>query len=146
LAVGRVRHLAGITTIAAEQRAITRDVEVDRPFVTLEVIPGSMFRVQVVTRQPKIFTARRLQVIPNRTAVGTPEFVTGDFHLHRALVDECIVAAIRMDCPDAVYFVPRALVTKHKQAGIGVRKEQMIDPIGAVKQRLHRAGAQVESE
>jgi hypothetical protein len=41
LAVGRVRYLAFVATVAAEQLSIRGYIEVDRPLVALRVVPGS---------------------------------------------------------------------------------------------------------
>lgn len=60
LAVGGARHLSGIAAVAAEQRAVARNIEVNRPLVALEVIPGPLAGFDVVPGQPEILAPRRL--------------------------------------------------------------------------------------
>jgi hypothetical protein len=58
LAVRRMRHLAFVAAVAAEQLAVEGHVEVDRPLVPLQVIPGPRARLHVVAGQPEDFAAR----------------------------------------------------------------------------------------
>ena len=90
-----------------------------RPFVALQVIPRPFAGFDVVTGDPKILAARRLQVIPDGFAAGTEKFMAGDFHDHGAGVDLGHLRAVGADGPDAVHLVPRAFVTKQEQVRIG---------------------------
>src|SRR5580698_143573 len=113
-----VGHLAGIAAITGKQRAIARDIEMDRPFVALQVIPKALGCGDFVTGEPEILPARSLEVVPNPFAVRAEKFVPGDFVLHGAFVNECKTGAIRMDGPDAIHQLPWPLMAKHDKVRI----------------------------
>ena len=115
LAILGARHLARVAAVAAEQLAVARDVEVNRPLVALQVIPRPLARIDAVSRQPEILAARRLQIVPDGLAVGAPEFVAEDLHRHRARVDLLDLRAVGPDRPDAIHFVPGTFVAEHQQ-------------------------------
>src|SRR5215831_16694365 len=64
-AVWRMRDLPRIAAITAEEAAVARHVEMDRPLVALEMIPGAFSRADVVARQPENLATGPLQVIPD---------------------------------------------------------------------------------
>src|SRR5438270_14019181 len=99
-------YLSGISAVAAEQLPIARHVEVDGPFVARQVIPTPVTGIHLVSCDPKILAARRLQVVPDCLAVGTPEFVSEDLHLHGPSVNLFDVAAVCTNGPNAIHFVP----------------------------------------
>src|SRR5207253_9278372 len=80
--VRRVRDLSFIAAIAAEKFSIARYVEVNRPLVPLQVIPGSLAIFDVIAGQPEHFAARSLQIVPDRLSIHTPEFMTENLHRH----------------------------------------------------------------
>ena len=112
LSIGGMRHLVLVTAVTAEQLSIARYVEMDRPLVALEMIPGSFSGIDVVARQPEDFAARCLQVVPNGAAVVTPELVPGDFHRDGAVVNLGQTAAVAADSPDSIHLMPRPFVTQ----------------------------------
>ena len=79
-------------------------------------------------------------LVPDGLAVGSPEFVAPDLHVHGAFVDEGVVGAIGVDHPDAVDILPDALVAVHEEGGIGGREEEMVDPVGGVEEGFDVAG------
>src|SRR5215469_14049328 len=107
-----MRHLPFGGPLPAEELSIARHVEMDRPLVAVQMIPGPFSRVDVVARQPEYLAARSLQVVPDRAAVVTPELVPGDFHRHGARVDLGKSAAVAADGPDAVHLVPRSFMAQ----------------------------------
>src|SRR5262249_61743609 len=73
--------------VSRDELPVRRDVDMHRPLVALQVVPGAIPRGEFVAREPEVFAARRLQVVPDDTAVGAEEFVAGDLHVHRAGVN-----------------------------------------------------------
>ena len=49
LAIRRVRYLAFVATVAAEQLSVRGYIEVDRPFVALQMVPGPFARLDVIS-------------------------------------------------------------------------------------------------
>src|SRR5262249_56883412 len=86
-AVLRVRHHLVVAAVSRDELAVRRDVEMHRPLVALQVVPCAIPSRELVAREPEVFAARRLQVVPDYTAVGAEEFVAGDLHVHRAGVN-----------------------------------------------------------
>src|SRR5439155_17711141 len=76
LSIRGVSDLALIAAVAAEELAIVRHIEVDRPLVALQMVPSPFTIHDVVAGEPEIFAARRLQIVPNHLAVGAPEFMS----------------------------------------------------------------------
>ena len=75
LTIGRARHHFAVAAVSREQGPVGRHVEVHRPFIALQVIPGALPRRNLVAGQPEILAARRLQVVPDRIAVRGEELV-----------------------------------------------------------------------
>jgi len=127
--IRRVRDHVFVAAVAGKQRVVGRNIEMHAPFVPLQMIPGAFAGFDIAARDPEILAARRLQIIPDGFSVGAPEFVAGDFHHHRALVDEFQIRAVGADGPDAVELVPRAFVAEHEQVRVGRRKLQVAEPV-----------------
>ena len=70
LAVLGARNLTRIAAVATEQFSVNGDVEVNRPFVALQVIPRAGPRLNGIAREPEILSPRCLQVIPDRLPIG----------------------------------------------------------------------------
>src|SRR6266567_3938368 len=111
--------LAFIASVAAEQCPVLRDIEMDGPFIALQVIPGAGTRSDVVARDPEVFSARRLQIVPDGAAIGTPELVSRNLHRHRPMMDQSVAGTIGANGPDAVHLMPRSFMTVQQQLGIG---------------------------
>src|SRR5947209_5844886 len=141
-----VRYLTGIATVATEERTIPCHIEMNGPFVARQVVPSALSISQSITGEPEILAFRGLQVVPDGLSVGTPKLMPSNLHGHRAVVDQHILRSVSVDGPDAIDLVPRALVTVHQQARVRGRKEQMVHPIGAMEQRLHLAGFEINGE
>src|SRR5437764_11547517 len=94
LAVRSMRHLPFIAAIAAEQLSVPGHIEVDRPLVALQMIPGSRTCLDVVACYPEVFSARSLEVVPESLAIDAPELVSENFHCHRARMDFGDLAAV----------------------------------------------------
>src|SRR5579875_897151 len=133
-------HLTGVAAIAAEQVEVARKVEVNRPLVALHVICGAASGFEVIAREEEVFALGILPVVPDGLAVETPELVACNLHVHRALVYERVVRAVGVDHPDAINLLPGAFVAVHQKVRVSRREKQMVDPVGGVKQNLHRAG------
>ncbi len=139
--------LTGIAAVAAEEVGIFGEIEVDGPLIALHVIPGAFLRFEVVACEPEVFALGGLQIVPERFAVDAPEFVAGDFHGHRAFVDQLVLGAVGANGPDAVDFLPSAFVAIHEKGGVGGRKEQVVKPIGVVfKEGRHFPGLEIDGE
>ncbi len=52
----------------------------------------------------------------------------GNFHIHGAFMHQQRIAAVDVDGPDTVNFMPGAFVAKHQQVGINRRKLDMVEP------------------
>src|ERR1039458_2130904 len=76
--IRRMSYLTRIAAVAAEERAVLRDVEVDGPFVALHVIRGALSGLEVVAGKPEILSLRRLPVVPDGFAVMSPEFMSSE--------------------------------------------------------------------
>src|SRR5579859_5258046 len=61
-----------VSAIPCKKFPVGRDIKVDRPFITLKVVPHSFSAGDHISRQPEVFSSRRLQVIPNRLPIGAP--------------------------------------------------------------------------
>ena len=112
----------------------------NRPLVALHVEGGALAGLQVVAGEEEVFAFGVLPVVPDGLAVESPELVAGDLHRHGAFVDEGVVGAVGVDHPDAIDLLPGAFVAVHEEVGVGGGEEEMVDPVGGVKQGLHVAG------
>src|SRR6185503_5959976 len=82
LPVSRRGNALRTTAIAGEQLAVGGCVVMNRPVLTLNLVPGEPAACDVVTSEPEHLRLRRLQVIPDRLAVRAEKLVAPDFHLH----------------------------------------------------------------
>ena len=62
--------------------------------------------------QPEHLALRRLEVVPDRAAVGAEELVAGDLHLHLPRVPHRQRRAVGPDRPDSIQLVPRPFVAR----------------------------------
>ena len=69
----------------------------DRPLGTFNGVADARAALGVHAGEPELGRARRLQIVPNRVAVVTEEFVSGNFVGHGALVHQLRFAAIDAD-------------------------------------------------
>src|SRR5205085_773840 len=81
LPVLRRGDAVGTAAIAGEQLPVGRDVVMHRPFAALQVIPNPFARRDLVAANPEDLAARRLQVVPDPTAVTAEELVSFDLHI-----------------------------------------------------------------
>src|SRR3989442_3167997 len=108
------------------------------------MVVSSLSSRYFIAGDPKIFPARRLQVIPDDLAIGAEEFMPGDLHIHRACMDFSEPGSVATDGPDAVHLVPRSFVAKHQQSGIAGRKLHVIEPVSTVVKRFHFASVYLD--
>ncbi len=141
-----MRHLPRVSPISAKHPAVPGDVEMNRPLVPLQVIPGPLPRLHVVSRQPEVLASRRLQIVPDRLSVRAPELVPEDLHRHRPRVYLRQPGPIRPYRPDPVHFVPWPFVAKHHQPRIGGREQQMVQPVVRAVNHLHLARVHIQRE
>ena len=103
-------------------------------------IGGALAGLEVIAGEEEVFALGVLPVVPDGFAVEAPELVAGDLHDHGAFVDEGVVGAVGVDHPDAVDLLPGAFVAVHEEFGVGRGEEEVVDPVGGVKEGLHVAG------
>src|SRR3989442_9518535 len=108
------------------------------------MVVSSLSSRYFIAGDPKIFPARRLQVIPDDLAVGAEELMPGNLHIHRACMDFSEPSPVPTDGPDPVHLVPRSFVAEHQQSGIAGRKLHEIEPVSNVVKRLHLAGVYLD--
>src|SRR5438132_13523208 len=80
----RVRDHLAIADITGKELSVRRNVEMNRPFIALEMIPCAPAGFDFIARDPEILATWRLQIIPDRAAIAAEELVAGDFHVHCA--------------------------------------------------------------
>src|SRR5579864_7448832 len=97
------------------------------PFVPLQVIPRAPARCDLVAGEPEVLPPRPLEVVPDRLAVRAEEFMPGNLHVHRTPVNPGELAAIGPDRPDAIDFVPGALVAEQDETGVGWRELHVVE-------------------
>src|SRR5580704_6213957 len=73
LAIRSLGHLPRIAAVSAEEIEVLGQVEVDRPVVAVHVICRATAVREIVTRQVEVLALDRLQVVPDRLAVESPE-------------------------------------------------------------------------
>src|SRR5260370_16438519 len=81
-----------------------------RPLLALQLVLNSFPRGDVNAGEPKIGRTRRLQIVPDRLAIGAKEFVAKDFPIHESRVHLLEAAAVAPDRPNAIAEVPGSLV------------------------------------
>jgi hypothetical protein len=113
--------------------------------IAFHVVPAPDFAIRGCRREPEDLAARRLQVVPHRRTIDVEELVPGDFHVHRAAVDETRLFT-EPHRPHAVHAMPRALVAEHEQLRIGRRELQVIEPRGGAVNDPLRARRGVHRE
>src|SRR4051812_4509205 len=120
-------HLA-VAAVATEHRSVARYVEVYRPFVALQVKPGSFAGRDLVPCDPEVLASRRLQVIPDHLSVVAEKLVAGNLHVHGAGVKLCQPTAVSVHGPKAVHPMPGAFVTEHDEIRVRGRELQVTEP------------------
>ena len=130
--------------VAGKKFSVRRHIVVDRPLVARELIPGSRTAVDLIARQPERSAAWRLQIVPNRLAVGAKELVAADFSVHRAMVDLSQMGTVGVDQPGSIHEMPGPFVAEHDLTRIGRRTLQMIQPIVTAMNDLFFAGGNVD--
>src|SRR5882672_5075411 len=99
------------------------------PFVPLQVIPRALARCDLVAREPEVLAPGRLKVVPDGLAVRAEEFVPGNLHVHRTPVNPGEPAAVGAGGPDAIDFVPGALVAEQDEIRVGRRELDVVEPV-----------------
>src|ERR1700694_5228148 len=99
-------NLPLIASVTAKQCPILSDIEMNGPFIALQVIPGAIVSSDVIAGQPEVFSARRLEIVPDRAAIGAPELVSRNLHRHRPRMNQSVAGAVGMNGPEAVDLVP----------------------------------------
>ena len=97
-------------------------------------------------RQEELFTARHLEIEPNRFPICAPELMAGDFVGHGAFVHQSKVGPVYMYLPDAIEFVPRTFVAEHEKPGIGRRKLNMAEPAFVAIEAVGLASGNINRE
>ena len=87
-------------------------------------------------------------VLPSRPQNSWPAISIS----HGAFVDEGVVGAVGVDHPDAIDLLPGAFVAVHEQCRVDGREEEMVDPVGGVKEGFRSpafavgAGLEIDGE
>ncbi|KAG5725554.1 hypothetical protein E4T56_gene5987, partial [Termitomyces sp. T112] len=139
-AIGCMGHHLAVSAIAGKQFEVRRLVIMHRPLVAFQMIPCALARPHIIARKPEDLPPRRLQIVPDRLAIGRKELMARDLIVHGPRVDQFLARAVGADGPDAVHLVPGPFVAIHDQARIGRRELHMVEPVIAGHDGLALAG------